>query len=277
MDHSPCGPLTTRGEQKTPPPPRPPTLQCEKKPFYAASIGQVMSLPLRLITCPTEAHTSVMSTPPQGPLLGLSRSWQQDTETALIMLQDDPGYPPRKLPTHVPTVRYQDSILQGCEVRLPRKAPYHPPLPPSRSLSLVRLSHIHLAALSQRFAPAQGGGQDTGSPAQASGCARYNSQKGTSYCSKTMQYTQCVSKIQLQRSQKGTSDCSKTVQYMQCVSKIRSPRSQKGTSYCSTQCNTCNVFRKFGCQAPRDDARSDIWVQQRKFGKLGSTGAGRGS
>jgi len=62
-------------------------LQCEKKPFYAASIGQVMSLPLRLITCPTEAHTSVMSTPPQGPLLGLSRSWQQDTETALIMLQ----------------------------------------------------------------------------------------------------------------------------------------------------------------------------------------------
>ena len=41
--------------------------------------------------------------PPQSPLLGLSRSWQQDTETALIVLQGDPRHPPRKLPTHVPT------------------------------------------------------------------------------------------------------------------------------------------------------------------------------
>ena len=57
---------------------------------------------------PTEAHHlsdrgshfgSVY--PPQGPLLGLSRSWQQGTETALVMLQGDPRYPPRKLPTHV--------------------------------------------------------------------------------------------------------------------------------------------------------------------------------
>ena len=101
-----------------------------------------MSLPLRPITIPIEAHTSVVSIPPQGPLLGLSRSWQQDTETALIMLQGNPGYPPRKLPTHVPTVRYQDSILQGCEAPAPRKARYHPPLPPSRVPSLARLPHM---------------------------------------------------------------------------------------------------------------------------------------
>ena len=50
-----------------------------------------MSLPMRLITSPTEAHTSVVSTPRKVPcLVSLTRSWQQDTETALIMLQGDP-------------------------------------------------------------------------------------------------------------------------------------------------------------------------------------------
>ena len=96
VDHSPCGPLMPRTEgRKTPPTPRP--SHCNmRKPFCAASVGQVMRLPLRPITCPTEAHTSVVPIPPQGPLLGLSRSWQQDTETALIMLQGNPGYPPRE-------------------------------------------------------------------------------------------------------------------------------------------------------------------------------------
>jgi hypothetical protein len=89
--------------------------------FEAAQVtslhGQVTSLTLRPTTCPTEAHTSAVAIPPQGPLLSLSRSWQQDTETALIMLQSDLKYPPRKLPSHVPTVRNQDSILQGVRRR----------------------------------------------------------------------------------------------------------------------------------------------------------------
>ena len=79
----------------------------------------------------------MVSIPPQGPLLSLNRSWQQDTETALIMLQSDLKYPPRKLPSHVPTVRNQDSSLQGYEAPVAAKAPDHPPLPPSRVPSLA--------------------------------------------------------------------------------------------------------------------------------------------
>ena len=61
--------------------------------------------------------------PHQSPLLGLSRSWQQDTETVLIMLR----YPPRKLPTRVPTRAVLRTASYSVEVPVAAKAPGHPP------------------------------------------------------------------------------------------------------------------------------------------------------
>ena len=59
---------STQSCGKSPPPPRP-SRYSMRKPFCVASIVQVMSLPLRLITCPTEAYTSMVFTPPKVPCL----------------------------------------------------------------------------------------------------------------------------------------------------------------------------------------------------------------
>ena len=103
VDHSPCGPLMPRTESRKSPPPSRPS-RCDVRKPFRVSLGDIGDEPA------TEApHLFNRGShfggvyPPKSPLLGLSRSWQQDTETPLIMLQGDPKYPPHKLPTHVPT------------------------------------------------------------------------------------------------------------------------------------------------------------------------------
>ena len=93
--------------------------------------------------------------PPSSSLLGLSRSWQQDTETALIMLQGDPRYPPRKLQTHVPTRAALRTASYRVEVPVAAKAPGHPPYLPRESPRLLLTpgeaspTHTHWGDFSQ--------------------------------------------------------------------------------------------------------------------------------
>jgi len=148
----PRGPLPTPHTdvcRKSPPPPRP--SRCDMRKPFRVNLGGIGDEPA------TEAHhLSYRGSrfsgvyPPSSSLLGLSRSWQQDTETALIVLQGDPRYPPRKLLTHVPTRAVLRTASYRVEVPVAAKAPGHPPYLPRESPRLLltpgEASHTHTLA-----------------------------------------------------------------------------------------------------------------------------------
>ena len=63
------------------------------------------------------SHFSDGYPPPRSPAWSQSLLAAGHRKPRSSCYSGDPGYPPRKMPSRVPTVRYQDSILQGVRRR----------------------------------------------------------------------------------------------------------------------------------------------------------------